>query len=141
MGLKPGHRQAAIRAYEELAIVAGDAFANAITLVDGLVVIGGGLARAYPLFLSKLVQEMNTSFETFQGKPLQRMEIKAFNLEDPDSLEFFLTGDAREIKIPFSHKTLKYDPVKRIGVGFRRLGTSLAVSIGAYSFALNALDK
>ncbi len=141
MGLKSGHRQAAVRAYEELAVVAGDAFANAITLVDGLVVIGGGLARAYPLFLSRLVQEMNTAYDTFQGGALPRMEIKAYNLEDHDDLELFLTGDTREIKVPFSNKTLTYDPLKRIGVGFRRLGTSRAVSVGAYAFALNALDK
>jgi glucokinase len=141
MGLKPGNRHAAVRAFEELAIVAGDSFANAITLVDGLVVIGGGLSRAYPLFLPRLVEEMNGAFETVQGKSLPRMEIKAFNLEDQKDLELFLTGDTREIKIPFSENVLKYDPVKRIGVGFRRLGTSRAVSIGAYAFALNKLDR
>lgn len=141
MGLKPGNKAAALRAYEELAIVAGDTFANAITLVDGLVVMGGGLSRAYPLFLSRLVEEMNASFETVKGSALPRMEIKAFNLEDPRDLENFLTGDIREIPVPFSARTMKYDPLKRIGVGFRRLGTSRAVSIGAYAFALNKLKK
>ncbi len=141
MGLKPGNKNAAIKAFEELAIVAGDTFANAITLVDGLVVLGGGLSRAYPLFLPRLVNEMNTSFETVKGSALPRMEIKAFNLEDPREMELFLTGDIREIEVPFSNKKLQYDPLKRIGVGFRRLGTSRAVSIGAYAFALNKLDK
>ena len=56
-------------------------------------------------------------------------------------MELFLTGDIREIEVPFSNKKLQYDPLKRIGVGFRRLGTSRAVSIGAYAFALNKLDK
>lgn len=141
MGLKPGNKAAAIKAFDELAIVAGDTFANAITLVDGLVVLGGGLSRAYPLFLSRLVEEMNASFETVKGSALPRMEIKAFNLEDPRELEVFLQGDTREINIPFSEKTMKYDPLKRIGVGFRRLGTSRAVSIGAYAFALNKLGS
>jgi glucokinase len=141
MGLKPGNRQAAVKAFEELAIVAGDSFANAITLVDGLVVIGGGLSKAYPLFLSRLVEEMNAAFDTAHGKSLPRMEIKAFNLEDPKELELFLKGDTREIQVPFSKKRIRYDPAKRIGVGFRRLGTSRAVSIGAYAFALNKLDK
>ncbi len=139
MGLRPGHKAAAIKAFEELAIVAGDTFANAITLVDGLVVLGGGLSRAYPLFLPRLVEEMNASLETVKGSALPRMEIKAFNLEDPRELETFLTGDTREIPVPFSATTMKYDPLKRIGVGFRRLGTSRAVSIGAYAFALNRL--
>lgn len=141
MGLKQGNKGAAIKAFEELAIVAGDTFANAITLVDGLVVLGGGLSRAYPLFLSRLVEEMNASFETVKGTALPRMEIKAFNLEDPKELEIFLQGDIREIKVPLSDRTMKYDPLKRIGVGFRRLGTSRAVSIGAYAFALNKLGK
>jgi glucokinase len=141
MGLKPGNKLAAVKAFEELAVVAGDTFANAITLVDGLVVLGGGLSRAYPLFLPRLVEEMNASFETVKGTALPRMEIKAFNLEDPKELELFLAGDTREIRVPFSDKTMKYDPLKRIGVGFRRLGTSRAVSIGAYAFALNKLGK
>lgn len=141
MGLKPGNRIAALKAFEELAIVAGDTFANAITLVDGLVVLGGGLSRAYPLFLPRLVTEMNAAFQTIKGTPLPRMEIQAFNLEDARELELFLTGDTREIRIPFTEKPMKYDPLKRIGVGFRRLGTSQAVSIGAYAFALGKLGK
>lgn len=141
MGLKPGNRTAALKAFEELAVVAGDTFANAITLVDGLVVLGGGLSRAYPLFLPRLVNEMNAAFQTLKGTSLPRMEIQAFNLEDARELELFLTGDTREIRIPFTEKTMRYDPLKRIGVGFRRLGTSRAVSIGAYAFALDKLGK
>ena len=33
--------------------------ANALTLVDGLAVIGGGIATAWPLFLPALVAELN----------------------------------------------------------------------------------
>ena len=136
---KQGNQQAAIRAFEELAIVAGDAVANAITLIDGLVVIGGGLAGAHPLFLQKMVDEMNNDFTTPEGESVQRMEIRAFNLENPAELEIFLTGDQQEITVPFSNKKLKYDPLKRIGVGISRLGTSKAVSVGAYAFAINQL--
>jgi predicted NBD/HSP70 family sugar kinase len=32
------------------------------------------------------------------------------------------------------------DPLQRIGVGISRLGTSKAVAVGAYAFALSALD-
>ena len=34
-----------------------------------------------------------------------------------------------------------YDPLKRIGVGLSRLGTSHAVALGAYAFALAALER
>jgi glucokinase len=138
-GKKPGNQKAALRAFEELAIAAGDAVANAITLIDGLVVLGGGLSGAHPLFLQKMVDEMNKHFTTPIGKSVERMEIRAFNLENPTELETFLNGDQREITVPFSDKKLKYDPLKRMGVGISRLGTSKAVSIGAYAFALDQL--
>ena len=64
LGNKKGNREAAIAAFEAFGIAAGDAIANATTLVDGLVVIGGGLSGAYPLFLPKLVEEMNHPFDT-----------------------------------------------------------------------------
>ena len=40
-GCRPGNRQAAITAFEELGEMAGEAIASAVTLIDGLVVIGG----------------------------------------------------------------------------------------------------
>ena len=35
---------------------------------------------------------------------------------------------------------MTYDPLERVGVGLSRLGTSRAVALGAYAFALTALD-
>lgn len=141
MGTREGNQQAAILAFHRMAEVAGDSIANAITLIDGLVVIGGGLAGAYPLFLQRLVDEMNTNLTTMVGTAVDRMEIRAFNLEDENEFSRFFEGDTREIKVPFSTRRIKYDPMKRIGVGISRLGTSKAVSIGAYAYALNKLDS
>nr|NQU89881.1 ROK family protein [Bacteroidota bacterium] len=141
MGLVEGNREAAKKAYNKLAIAAGDALANAITLIDGIIVLGGGLSGAWPLFLQNMVNEMNKRFELPNGKYLDRLEIKVYNLENDKGLEKFVKGETREIKVPFSDKTITYDPVKRIGVGITRLGTSKATSIGAYAFALNELDK
>jgi len=59
MGTRKGNREAAVSAFEAFAIAAGDALANAITLVDGLIVIDGGLSGAYPLFLQNVVNRMN----------------------------------------------------------------------------------
>ena len=122
-------------------MAAGDALANAITLVDGLIVLGGGLSGAHPLFLQQLVNEMNHKFETPGGGSLSRLEIRAFNLENEKDLRKFIAGNTQEIQVPFSEKKITYDPLKRIGVGVSRLGTSKATSIGAYAFALNKLDK
>jgi len=140
-GVKEGNKTAAITAFEELGSVAGDAAANASTLFDGLIVIGGGLSGAYPLFLQKLVDEMNANFTSLSGQSLSRMEILAFNLEDEKGINQFIENTATNINVPLSDKTVSYDPVKKIGVGISKLGTSKAVSIGAYAVALTELDK
>jgi glucokinase len=140
-GKKAGNKDAAIKAFETMGEVVGDSLANALTLVDGLVVIGGGLAGAAPMFLPSVVSEMNGKIKTVSGVEIDRMEVKAFNLESASERKAFLKGKAKKITVPGSTTKLTYDPLKRIGIGLSRLGTSKAVSIGAYAFALNALDK
>ena len=139
-GERPGHRDAAIEAFRRMGEAAGDALATAITLVDGLVVVGGGLTGAAELFLPAIVAEMNSSYESPSG-PIPRLEVKAFNLEDPDERAAFVTGQAREVTVPGSGRTIAYDPGKRVAVGLSRLGTSQAVALGAYAFALAELDR
>ena len=141
MGRIKGDMEAAIHAFEAFARDAADAIANATTLVDGLIVIGGGLSGAYPIFLSKLVDEMNYPFDTMSGKPLERMEVVAYNLEDEGSLTSFLTSSLLEVPVPFTNQTVFFDPNKKVGVGISRLGTSRAVSIGAYAYALSKLGR
>jgi glucokinase len=138
-GETPGDREAAIEAFRSMGEAAGDALASAITLVDGLVVIGGGLTGAAELFLPALVAEMNAPYETPTG-PLMRLEMTAFNLEDPEEQARFVKGEVKEIGVPGSTRKVTYDPLERVGVGLSRLGTSKAVALGAYAFALTALD-
>ncbi len=140
MGEIPGNKNAAIKAFHELAIVAGDTLANASSLIDGLIVIGGGLAGAHPLFLQQLVDEMNSNFLTLSGQELDRMETKAYNLESSESLNNFIANTSIKIKVPFTDKFQDYDPVKKIGVGISKLGTSKAISIGAYAIALSQIN-
>jgi len=75
------------------------------------------------------------------GKYLPRLEFKVFNLTNEKDLQRFLIGNKHQIGVPFSDKKITYDPLKRIGVGVTKLGTSKATSLGAYAFALNELDK
>jgi glucokinase len=140
-GSGPGDRQAALRAFEELGEAVGDAMANAITLIDGLVVIGGGLSAAASLFLPRLVDELNGGIENLAGQVISRLELKAFDLEDDASMDAFLEGEAKYISVPGTDRKVPYDPLKRIGVGLSRLGTSRAVAVGAYAYALHVLDQ
>jgi glucokinase len=139
-GQRPGDAGAARAAFQAMGEAMGDALANTITLIDGPVVIGGGLAGAHTLFMPTLIGEMNSTLQNLKGDKVNRMELKAFNLEDAAEREAFLKGDVREIAVPGSGRKLLYDPLKRIPVGLSVLGTSKAVSVGAYAFALHALD-
>jgi glucokinase len=130
-----------VEAFRQLGEVVGDAIANALTLVDGLAVVGGGISAAWPLFMPALVAELNGSYTSPEGKQFRRLASVAFNLEDPDERQKFLTGDMRQIAVPGGRKKIAYDPLQRIGVGMSRLGTSEAIAIGAYAYALHRLDE
>lgn len=136
MGEKRGNKEAAIKAWEAFAIVLADAIGNAISLVDGLVVIGGGLSGAHPMFLQRVVDELNGHFAKFGGGKVSRLEVSAYNLENTEGLAGFLEQKEKKITIPFSNETVSYFPDKKIGIGISRLGTSNAVAMGAYAFAI-----
>ena len=138
LGNAPGNREAANEAFRRLGEVAGDVLAQALTLIDGLAVIGGGIAGAHPVFLSHLVRAMNAPYEGYTP-PIRRLAPFAFNLEDPAERESFLRGEVRSLEVPGGRKIL-YDPMRRTAVGITRLGTSEAVAVGAYAFALRELD-
>jgi glucokinase len=139
-GESTGDGSAAREAFRRMGEVAGDAIANALTLLDGLVVIGGGLAGAAELFLPALVGELNGTLELLSGARVPRLELSAFNLENGDERRRFLSDRARAVAVPGTSRTVLYEPEKRTGVGLSRLGTSRAVSLGAYAWALKKLD-
>jgi glucokinase len=140
-GNHPGNRTAAKAAFRQLGEIVGDVLATALTLVDGLAVIGGGLSSAWPLFLDDAVSEMNSSYFGPNGNAFPRLASKAFNLQDPAVMEQFVRGESREIKVPRSERTVRFDPLRRVGIGISHLGTSQAIAIGAYAFALRHLDE
>ena len=135
MGLASGNRAAAAEAFRQLGEVAGDAMAQALTLIDGLGVVGGGIAGAHPLFLPALVDAVNGLYDSGE----RRLCARAFNIEDPSQRNSFLAGETRQIQVPGSPRTVTYDPQARTAIGISRLGTSEAVAIGAYAFALRRL--
>ncbi len=140
MGEKPGNRDAALAAWEDFAVVLADAIANAVTLVDGNVVIGGGLSGAYPLFLDKTVELLNGYFKKETGETVPRMEIKAYNWHNKKCKEDFLNYSPKKVAVPFSDEYVEWDETKKIAVGISTLGTSQAVALGAYHYAMNHLD-
>jgi glucokinase len=141
MGRKDGDRNAAVKAWDELAKALAEAISNAITLIDGLVVIGGGLSGAWPIFMDKLIEYMNQPFIDLNGNEVDRLEIKTFNLQNEKELISFTEKTGNMIKVPNTEREIWiwYDPVKKTGVGISKLGTSSAVAIGAYAYAMDQL--
>jgi glucokinase len=136
-----GDNEAAVEAYMQMARVVGDAISNAITLLDGIVVIGGGLAGASSLFMPFLIDEMKSYFIRQDGTKFKRLASDVFNLELEEDRRKFLEHYVTEISVYGSNNKVKYDPLKKIGVGISKIGTSNAVAIGAYSYALHKLDE
>lgn len=140
-GRRQGNRGAALITFEELGEEAGDTIAHAITLVDGLIVIGGGLSAASEFFMPALMREMNGTISKLNGENFSRLQMKAYHLDNQVELEEFLKGDTYYIPVPGTTNQVLYDKCKRVGVAVSRLGTSKAISLGAYAYALQQLDK
>lgn len=115
---------AARAAFHAFGEAVGDALAQALTLLDGLVVLGGGLSGAADLFMPSLMAELNSPLQTRTGGAVPRLESRAFNLENESEAAAFL------------------DPsviTKRVGVCVTRLGTARATALGAWRVAMDAI--
>lgn len=140
-GKAEGDQEAALQAYRKLGEVVGDALADAATLLDGLIVFGGGLSGAYHLFVTRMIEEMNAEYSSPDGQKFDRLVMDVYDLQKEEQLNEFIQGNARPIQVPRSNRTVQYDPEKRIGIGRTSLGTSKATAIGAYAIALNTIDE
>jgi glucokinase len=137
-GDAPGDRRAAVEAFRRLGHVAGDAIANALTLIDGLVVLGGGLSGAAPVFRAALLEELNGKLEVSSG-PRDRLPFQVLDLDDPGGLSALAADHVRELAVPGTDRTIAGSPQKLTGVGVTRLGTTAAIALGAYAYALGEL--
>lgn len=141
LGEAPGNLEAAHEAFHCMGKVVGDALAHILCVTDSLVVIGGGLSGAAELILPALMEELNGTLETPEGLPKDRLESHVYNLEVPPERARFLEDAPRLLPVPGTAQKVPYDPVKRLGLGLSRLGTSRAVALGAWAFALGELDR
>lgn len=140
-GKKEGDPEAARKAFELFGEVAGDAFANAVTLTDSLIVVGGGLTGAFKYIKPALLRELRSPIKSLQGDELNRLQVRVFDLDDELEFAKFVVGDPQHIKVYGSDDSVVYDPMKRTGIMVSKLGASKAISIGAYIYALSQIDK
>ena len=136
-----GDKESARKVYKEMGKALGEILVVIATIIDGLIIIGGGLSGASSLFLPSTLDVMNGKFSSNRIDNIPRLVTNNYNLEKEEQLEDFLTGENMNISIPGNRGNVTYDPEKRIGVGISKMGTSNAISTGAYIFAINELDN
>lgn len=140
-GKREGNMEAARKAFAEFGETAGNSMAIAAQLVDGIIVIGGGITAAGRWILPSLLKEMRSKLATLGGDEVSRVQMEVFNLDDPAEFEAFARGNSRTVVVRGTNLTVEYDDMKRIGVTFSKLGASRAISAGAYAFALSQIDQ
>lgn len=140
-GKLPGDKEAAVRSFEELGEMAGHAISYALTIVDGILVIGGGLSAAYKYIFPELLKELTKEVSMFSGERFSGIQMKIYNLMDDLDRENFLIKESAQVNIPNSTEYAAYGKVKKIGIVVSAAGTSKAVEYGAYAFALQELDR
>lgn len=136
-----GDVEAAKKAFAEMGEIAGDAMAIAVTIIDGLIVIGGGITAASKYIKPALLETLRGKIKTLKGDELNRVQMKVYDLDDEAEFAAFARGEQRNLKVYGTDKEVVYDPQKRVGVAISKLGASKAISIGAYTFALNQIDN
>lgn len=139
-GVKEGNKEAAVKSFEELGRIAGFTIAESLNIVDGIVVVGGSIAKAYKYILPAMVAEMNAQRSAFNGGRFPRLQMKVFSMMDESDKAEFLSDNSTVVAVPGTSKTVKYNNGKKTGVIVSSLGTSEAVSLGAYAFALAQVD-
>ncbi len=140
-GKRDGDREAAIKSFETFGEVAGDAMATAASLLDGVIVIGGGITAANRYIMPALLKEMRSTINTLSGDAVNRVQPVVYNLDDEQEMEAFAKGQTRQIKVYGTDRYVPYEEQKRIGVAISTIGASKAISLGAYNFALSQIDK
>lgn len=139
-GVQSGNREAAIQSYAELGEMAANAMADALTLVDGIMVIGGGVAGAHKYIIPTMLKEFNSKLDRLSGDSVNRLQQKVYYIDDPEQAQQFAnTSTIKKIKVPNSNTEVLYNSEAKSAITVSKLGASKAIAIGAYSFALQQL--
>ncbi len=140
-GELPGDREAAQRAFATFGEAAGYTIAQIACILDGIIVLGGGLSKAHKYFMPAMLRELRAVQHTRSGIAIPRVPSHVYNLEDEAEFAEFARGESVSVPVYGSDECIPCDTRKRLGIITSRIGTSTATSIGAYCFALHKIDS
>lgn len=127
-----GDTGASREAYSQLGRTLGDAIANLVTVLDGVVVIGGGLSQAHALYMPALFKVVGGAFSDEPGAQRRIVQV-VYNLESEIEAAAFYAPDRQAA----DGKRAPRQP--RSAVAVSKLGANEAVAYGAYALAMQAL--
>ena len=139
-GTREGDAKAAAASFAKLGEIAANTMAQAVTLCDGVMVIGGGIAAAHKYIIPAMMAEFNSSIGRFSGDTFPRMEMKVYDLTDMSNIDSFVKDASVTVKVPVYGDEIVYDKEKRSAIMVSKLGASKAINLGAYTFALAQID-
>ncbi|MBQ2127255.1 MAG: ROK family protein, partial [Bacteroidaceae bacterium] len=115
-GTREGDQAAAKEAFASLGRVAGAAISTAVTIIDGLVVIGGGVSAASRWIMPALLEEMRSKLRTLGGDEVNLVQMKVYDLENADEFALFAKGETKKVKVYGEDRYVDYDCQKRVGI-------------------------
>jgi glucokinase len=139
-GKSKGNKKAAVESLRQFGEGLGNSICNVLVLIDGIVVLGGGITAAWDLFSPAMFAAINKPYKDSQGNSTQRLSIKVYNLEDKAVFDEFAEGGEKELVVPGSNRKIWYDDSPRNGIGVSKLGASKSIALGAYAYALQQLN-
>ena len=140
-GRAEGNVNAAREAFSQLGKAAADSVIHALDIIDGLVVIGGGLSGAAKYIVPAMKEQMRSRLSTFGGDHFPCLQSEVYDLNDTEELAEFLRDDSTLVKVPGIERSVRYRNSRKTGIAVSSIGTSTAIALGAYAFALNNLSK
>ena len=140
-GTRPGNPQAAQESFRQLGQACGEAIATALDIVDGIVVIGGGLTGASRHIMPAVMKALRGSLATLDGTRLPILQSHVYNWDNPAERQAFLSVGTRQIAVPGTALTVPYAEQKALCVATSPSGASTSIMRGAYAYALSQLDS
>ncbi len=137
-GKMAGNVDAAEAAFAEYGRNLGDAMAHLVSLIDGVVVLGGGIAQARKYIIPALLAELRAPYGSASGEPLSRPIQNVLNLDDPTERKKFFDDDVVCLQYPGLNETIFYNPNPKLCLTFSE-DASRSIALGAYHFAVNEL--
>ncbi|HCY72691.1 MAG TPA: hypothetical protein DHU75_00685 [Rikenellaceae bacterium] len=140
-GLCDGDVNAAKSSFSSFGRCAGASLATVCSLIDGVLVIGGGLTGASKYIMPSLMEELRGSLEMLNGEKVHKIQSSCVFIENEKSIGEIATAQSSYIKVHGTQQTIRYNMEWRTPVMLSRCGASASISEGAYVYALSQLDK